>query len=69
MHLLYSYSTVAKRTAARTARTGSGIAMKCRLDLDHDEVARRVRGALQEEGFGVLTEINVNGTLVKGGNR
>ncbi|MGK7312828.1 MAG: DUF302 domain-containing protein [Candidatus Longimicrobiales bacterium M2_2A_002] len=38
-------------------------AMKRTLDLDFDEVDRRVRGALEEEGFGVLTEIDVKATL------
>lgn len=34
-------------------------AMKRTLELDFDEVDRRVRDALGEEGFGVLTEIDV----------
>lgn len=38
-------------------------AMKRTLKLDFDEVDRRVREALQEEGFGVLTEIDVQATL------
>lgn len=33
------------------------------VDLSFDEADRRVREALQEEGFGVLTEIDVAATL------
>lgn len=33
--------------------------------LSFDEADRRIREALQEEGFGVLTEIDVQGTLKK----
>jgi uncharacterized protein (DUF302 family) len=39
--------------------------MKRTLDLSVDEADRRVREALQTEGFGVLTEIDVKGTLKK----
>jgi len=42
---------------------GGRYAMKRTLDLDFDEVDRRVREALGEEGFGVLTEIDVKATL------
>jgi uncharacterized protein (DUF302 family) len=31
-----------------------------RLDIPFDEVDSRVRETLKEQGFGVLTEINVN---------
>ena len=34
-------------------------------DLSYDEADRRVREALQAEGFGVLTEIDVSATLKK----
>ncbi len=43
--------------------TSTRYAMKRTLELDYDEVDRRVRDALQEEGFGVLTEIDVKATL------
>jgi len=33
------------------------------IDLSYDEADRRVRDALQAEGFGVLTEIDVSATL------
>lgn len=33
------------------------------VDLSYEEADRRVREALQEEGFGVLTEIDVKATL------
>lgn len=33
------------------------------VDLSYEEADERVRAALQEEGFGVLTEINVKDTL------
>lgn len=53
--------------ANRRRRTMTGpntrYAMKRTLDLEYDEVDRRVRDALQEEGFGVLTEIDVRTTL------
>jgi uncharacterized protein (DUF302 family) len=38
-------------------------AMRRTLDLDFDDADRRVRAALEEEGFGVLTEIDVKATL------
>ena len=33
------------------------------LDLSYEEADRKVRSALQEEGFGILTEIDVAATL------
>lgn len=35
------------------------------VDLSYQEADQRVREALQEEGFGVLTEIDVSATLKK----
>lgn len=35
------------------------------VDMSYEEADRRVREALQEEGFGVLTEIDVKATLKK----
>ncbi len=35
------------------------------VDLSYEEADARVREALQEEGFGILTEINVAATLKK----
>lgn len=35
------------------------------VDLSYEEADRRVRDALQDEGFGVLTEIDVKATLKK----
>jgi len=37
--------------------------MTVRLDQPFGETAERVRGALREQGFGVLTEIDVRATL------
>ena len=39
------------------------LGMSVRLDADYDEVLERVPPALKEEGFGVLTEIDVKQTL------
>lgn len=36
-----------------------------KIDAGFDEAVSRVRGALQKEGFGVLTEIDVKQTLKK----
>jgi len=43
--------------------TSSGYALTRTLDVSYDEADRMVREALQEEGFGVLTEIDVKATL------
>lgn len=40
-------------------------AMSRELDVSYEEADRRVREALQEEGFGVLTEIDVKATMKK----
>ena len=44
---------------ARTAR----YALQRTVNLSYEEADRRVREALQQEGFGVLTEIDVRATL------
>jgi uncharacterized protein (DUF302 family) len=38
-------------------------ALKTRVDLPYEEVVDKVTAALREEGFGVLTEIDVQETL------
>lgn len=45
--------------------TDLGYGYKRTLDGSPDEVEERVRSALSEEGFGVLTEIDVRATLKK----
>jgi uncharacterized protein (DUF302 family) len=37
--------------------------IRTRVDADVDTTEQRVRGALQDEGFGILTEIDVQATL------
>jgi uncharacterized protein (DUF302 family) len=39
--------------------------IETRLDVPYDEAIERVTAALEEEGFGVLTEIDVKGTMKK----
>ena len=43
----------------------NNLAFTVQLDLSYDEAIQRVTGALKEEGFGVLTEIDVKETLKK----
>ena len=43
----------------------SELGFKVQLQGDFDEVEARVRQALMEQGFGILTEINVQDTLKK----
>lgn len=45
--------------------TENRYAMRRTLDMDFEEADRRTRAALEEEGFGVLTEIDVQATLKK----
>jgi uncharacterized protein (DUF302 family) len=45
--------------------TKKGYGMTTRLDLSYEEAVERTRAALQEEGFGILTEIDVKATLKK----
>ena len=40
-------------------------AFRTRLNLPYEQAVERVTGALKEEGFGVLTEIDVKATLKK----
>lgn len=40
-------------------------AYRTKLDLPYEEAIEKVTGALKEEGFGVLTEIDVKATLKK----
>jgi uncharacterized protein (DUF302 family) len=40
-------------------------AFHTRLDLPYEQAVERVTGALKEQGFGVLTEIDVKATLKK----
>lgn len=43
--------------------TDRAYALRKRLDLPYAEAVERVTAALKEQGFGVLTEINVQATL------
>jgi len=45
--------------------TENRYAMRRTLDMDFEEADLRTRAALEEEGFGVLTEIDVQATLKK----
>lgn len=45
--------------------TENRYAMRRTLDMDFEEADRRTRAALEEEGFGVLTKIDVQATLKK----
>jgi len=45
--------------------TEKAYGLTTRLDLPHEEAVERTRAALREEGFGVLTEIDVKATLKK----
>ncbi len=43
--------------------TGATFGMSKRLDVPYDEALTKVRAALKEQGFGVLTEVDVRATL------
>lgn len=43
--------------------TLSDLGMRIHLDLPYDEAVERVTAALKDEGFGVLTQIDVKATL------
>jgi len=45
--------------------TASNYGMRVCLDIPYEDAIDRVTGALQAEGFGVLTEIDVQATLEK----
>jgi uncharacterized protein (DUF302 family) len=50
-----------KEMKAMLTQTGYGLSR--RLSIPYEEALQRVKAALKEEGFGVLTEIDVKGTL------
>ncbi len=43
--------------------SGETLGMSKRLDVPYDEALTKVREALKEQGFGILTEIDVRATL------
>jgi uncharacterized protein (DUF302 family) len=45
--------------------TKTEYAFRTRLDLPYEQTVRKVTAALKDEGFGVLTEIDVKATLKK----
>jgi uncharacterized protein (DUF302 family) len=42
---------------------GQDIGFSTRLKVDYEQAVQAARAALQEQGFGVLTEINIKATL------
>ena len=46
-------------------KTITDYAFRTRLDLPYEQAVERVTAALKEEGFGILTEIDVKATLKK----
>ena len=51
------------QSAAPTATPTAGYALATRLDLPYEKAVEKVTAALKDEGFGVLTEIDVQATL------
>jgi uncharacterized protein (DUF302 family) len=47
------------------SKTIADYAFRTRLDLPYEQAVERVTAALKEEGFGILTEIDVKDTLKK----
>ena len=47
------------------AKSINDYALQVRLDLPYDQAIDKVAAALKEEGFGILTEIDVKATLKK----
>jgi uncharacterized protein (DUF302 family) len=43
----------------------AGLALRIELDVPYEQAVERVTAALKKEGFGVLTEIDVQATLKK----
>ena len=48
-----------------TANATTSYAMSRRLDVPHAEARQKIEAALSEQGFGILTEIDVKATLKK----
>lgn len=48
-----------------TVQTQPSYALTVKLDVPYEEAVEKVTAALKEEGFGVLTEIDVKATLKK----
>ncbi len=46
-------------------RTSMGSVFQAKLSLPYEQAIEKVKAALQKEGFGVLTEIDVKATLKK----
>ncbi|RME53999.1 MAG: ABC transporter ATP-binding protein, partial [Caldilineae bacterium] len=46
-----------------TVQTQPSYALTVKLDVPYEEAVEKVTAALKEEGFGVLTEIDVKATL------
>ncbi|MBP6470852.1 MAG: DUF302 domain-containing protein [Chloroflexi bacterium] len=46
-------------------QTNQGLGMMVYLDMDYETAVEKVTAALKDEGFGVLTEIDVKATLKK----
>ena len=47
------------------AKTIADYGLRARLDMPYEQAVEKVMAALKEEGFGVLTEIDVKATLKK----